>query len=127
MARNDKNDTSDNSTPISKLDTEQLIDLVKKHNLNRGKAVFELAHRARTDDVAASQLGELTRLPHVRDDRLFHRISLAWAGIIGLLAAETSQSRDIAYRAFTDLDKIDQKRLLMYLHCERIEDAHPQI
>jgi hypothetical protein len=105
----------------------ELTDLAQSRHPNRGKAVFELARRAGTDNAAATALGALSRLPMLRDDRLFHLVSQAWAAIIGLLAAETDHARRTAYAAFADLEPGDRGDLLTYLKVERIEDAHPQI
>jgi hypothetical protein len=74
-------------------------DLVESRNVYRAKAVFELAARAGTDEAAAVALGELSRTPVLRNDRLDGYVSLAWAAIIGLLAGETPRSREIAYYA----------------------------
>ena len=70
-------------------------------------------------------LGALSPLPVARHDRLFHFVSLAWAAIVGLLAAETDRTRETAYVAFAELDPAAQRDLLAYLQAERIEDAHP--
>ena len=80
----------------------------------------------KADLDAGGHLGAISRLPSARTDRVFHGPSLAWAAIIGLLSAETGQSRAEAYAAFHDLAEDDQRRLLEYLHCRRIEDAHPE-
>ncbi|MFI7609381.1 hypothetical protein ACIBTV_30310 [Micromonospora sp. NPDC049366] len=106
---------------------EELADLARRGGPYRGKAVFELVDRAGTDDDAAAVLGDLSRLPVLREDRAFHLVSLAWAAIVGLLAAETPHSRRVAYGAFADLPAADQANLLSYLKAERIEDAHPRV
>ncbi|MEU5566148.1 hypothetical protein [Micromonospora musae] len=106
---------------------EELADLVRQGGPYRGKAVFELVDRARDDNEAATRLGELSRLPALREDRLFHVVSLAWAAIIGLLSAETPHARGIAYAAFAALDAGDQADFLAYVKVERIEDSHPRI
>jgi hypothetical protein len=113
--------------PVGSMSVAELAGLVRAHGPYRGKAVFELAARARTDDAAATALGEVSRLPAARGDRLFHLVSLAWAAITGLLAAETPHARRTAYAAFADLEPGDQEALLSYLKAERIEDAHPQV
>jgi hypothetical protein len=113
--------------PVRDMSVTELTALVEGGDVYRAKAVFELAARAPTDDAAATALGGLTHLPLLRNDRHFHLVSLAWAAIIGLLAAETAHSRRIAYAAFADLDPSDQSALLSYLKAERIEDAHPQL
>lgn len=113
--------------PVRSLSVAELKTLVESRNPYRGKAVFELAARAREDDDAVVALGEVSRLPAARQDRLFHLVSLAWAAIIGLLAAETAGSREQARAAFADLDGDDRANLLAYLKVESIEEAHPQL
>ncbi|MBM0256003.1 hypothetical protein [Micromonospora sp. 4G55] len=109
------------------MSNEDLTELVQRGGPYRGKAVFELVDRAATDDDAATRLGDLSRLPALRDDRVFHLVSLSWAAIIGLLAAETAHSRSVAYAAFHALPAADQTGFLTYVKAERIEDAHPRI
>lgn len=111
--------------PVREMTVGDLESVVERRGLYRAKAVFELAGRAADDESAVAALGRLSRLPHVRDDRLFHLVSLAWAAIIGLLAAETPAARRTAYAAFADLAAGDRDDLLAYLRVERIEDAHP--
>ena len=111
--------------PVKELSAGQLLRLVENRDVYRAKAVFELAARAKTDDAAADALGRISRLPVARNDRLFHLVSLAWAAIIALLAAETPHSRNIAYEATAELGERDQADLLTYLKVARIEDAHP--
>jgi len=113
--------------PLADMSVAELTALAPSRNRYAGRAVFELAKRARTDDSAATALGELSRLQRLRDDRIFHLVSQAWAAIIGLLAAETDHSRRTAYAAFADLAPDDQAALLSYLKAGRIEDAHPQL
>lgn len=108
------------------MDVSALVDMVRHRHPDRGRAVFELADRAPREDESATALGEVSRLPQARGDR-FHLISLAWAAIIGLLAAETAHSRQVAYDAFAALDDSDSANLLDYLKVGRIEDAHPTI
>ena len=105
----------------------ELAELAQRGGPYRGKAVFELVDRAASDDDAATRLGDLSRLPGLRDDRVFHLVSLSWAAIIGLLAAETAHSRSVAYAAFRALPAADQADLLAYVKAERIEDAHPRV
>ena len=69
----------------------------------------------------------LTRLSSLRAARLFDRVSLAWSGIIALLAAETAHSRMSAYEAFYALDPPEQRDMLDYLEVTEIEEAHPRI
>ncbi|MGK5444190.1 hypothetical protein ACSNN7_20560 [Micromonospora sp. URMC 105] len=109
------------------MSNEELTELVRRGGPYRGKAVFELVDRAASDDDAVTRLGDLSRLPALRDDRVFHLVSLSWAAIIGLLAAETAHSRSVAYAAFRALPAVDQTEFLMYVKAERIEDAHPRI
>lgn len=113
--------------PVRSMSVGELAALVEARDVYRAKAVLELAARAAADDAAASALGDLTRLPLMRDDRLFHLVSLAWAGIIGLLAAETEHARRTAYAAFGDLEPGDRADLLSYLGVDRIEEARPQL
>jgi hypothetical protein len=113
---------------VEKLTNRELADLVQAGNVYRGKAVFELADRAKAEDAdAIKKLGELTRLPQLRNDKLFHRVSLAWAAITALLAAEHSSARSAAYAAFAELPEAEQQDFLLYLSCDRIEDAHPRL
>jgi hypothetical protein len=111
--------------PVREMTNAELADLIRADDPYRGKAVFELGDRAATDDAAATVLGELTLLPILRNDRL-HHISLAWAAIVALLAAETPHARQVAYRSFAALTEPDQLALLDYLRCDRIENAHPR-
>jgi hypothetical protein len=111
--------------PVRDLTVGELAGLVERRDVYRAKAVFELAARAAGDEAAAAALERLSRLPVARDDRLFHLVSLAWAAIIGLLAAETPFARQAAYAAFGGLEPADQSDLLAYLRAGRIEDAHP--
>ncbi|MET8040911.1 hypothetical protein ABZU25_08600 [Micromonospora sp. NPDC005215] len=106
---------------------EKLTDLAAGRAPYRGKALFELIGRAPSDDDAATRLDQLSRLPALREDRAFHLVSLAWAAITGLLAAETAHARGRAYAAFGALDRTDQANFLAYLGVERIEDAHPRV
>ncbi|BBH66676.1 hypothetical protein ACTI_33610 [Actinoplanes sp. OR16] len=110
--------------PVGEMSNSALADLVRAGGPFRGKAVFELGDRAATDDDAATVLGELTALPVVRDDR-FHLVTLAWAAIVALLTAGTPHARQVAYQAFAGLPDSEQRDLLLYLHCDRIEDARP--
>jgi hypothetical protein len=93
----------------------------------RGRAVFELALRARSEDAAVTALGELSRLPPLHESRLFHLVTLSWAAITALLAAETARSRRLAYARFADLDADDRQALLLYLNAPTIEEAHPRL
>lgn len=110
---------------VGGMSVPDLLALVERRDVYRAKAVLELATRAPHDDAAVPALAAISRIAYVRNDRLFHLVSLAWAAIIGLLAAETPVSRAAAYRAFADLDPADQAGLLTYLRAGRIEDAHP--
>ncbi|WP_221326162.1 hypothetical protein [Actinoplanes sp. L3-i22] len=102
----------------------ELAELIRAGGPYRGKATFELGDRAATDNEAASLLGELTNLPALREDRI-HAMSLAWAAITALLAARTPHARQVAYQAFGALPEHEQRDLLAYLRCTRIEDAQP--
>ncbi|GIJ25137.1 hypothetical protein Vqi01_02990 [Micromonospora qiuiae] len=113
--------------PVRQMRNEELAELASGGGPYRGKAVFELVDRARADDDAASMLGELSRLTALRGDRVFHSVSLAWAAIIGLLAAETPHARAVAYSAFAGLPAPEQADFLAYVKADRIEDAHPRI
>ncbi|PZF96485.1 hypothetical protein C1I93_13790 [Micromonospora endophytica] len=106
---------------------DELAELAGSGGPYRGKAVFELVDRARADDDAASRLGELSLLAALRGDRLFHSVSLAWAAIIGLLAAETPHARTVAYAAFAALSAPDQAEFLAYVKADRIEEALPRL
>ncbi len=113
--------------PVGQMRNEELAGLAKGGGPYRGKAVFELIDRARADDDAASRLGELSRLTALREDRVFHAVSLAWAAIIGLLAAETPHARGVAYTAFAAMSAADQSDFLAYVKADRIEDVHPRL
>lgn len=116
------------TTPEPRLDgmsVDELVEFAQSRNRYAGRAVFELGLRAPGDDAAAAGLGALSRVQKLRDDRVFHLVSQAWAAIIGLLAAETPFARQAAYLAFADLEQADRGHLLAYLKVERIEDAHP--
>jgi hypothetical protein len=54
-------------------------------------------------------------------------VTLSWAAITALLAAETTRSRRLAYARFADLDPGDQQALLLYLNAPTIEEAHPRL
>src|SRR5690349_17489564 len=82
----------------------------------RARAVFELALRARREDAAVTALSELSLLPPLGESRLFHLVTLSWAAITALLAAETARSRWIAYARSADLDVEDKRALLLYLN-----------
>ena len=93
----------------------------------RARAVFELALRARSEDAAVTALSDLSLLPPLGESRAFHLVTLSWASITALLAAETPRSRRIAYARFADLDLDDQQALLLYLNAPTIEEAHPRL
>ncbi|GAA2703589.1 hypothetical protein GCM10010429_09560 [Micromonospora olivasterospora] len=112
--------------PVRQMSNAELANLAAQGGPYRGKAVFELVDRARVDDAAAGLLDQLSRLPALRRDRV-HLVSLAWAAIIGLLAAETPEARKRAYAAFAALDPAEQADFLSYVRAERIEDAHPRV
>ncbi|MBL7258147.1 hypothetical protein [Paractinoplanes lichenicola] len=113
--------------PVRDMTVGELRSLVERRDVYRAKAVFELAARAAADSGAASTLGTLSRSPILRNDRLHGYVSLAWAAITGLLAAETPHARETAYAAFADLPPGDREQFLTYLKAETIEDAHPRL
>jgi hypothetical protein len=113
------------SPDVRAMSVAELRALVERADVYRAKAVFELAARAGRDEAAVAELADASRLGHVRNDRVFHRVSLAWGAIIGLLAAETPTARGAAYAAFADLEPADREDLLVYLGAGAIEDARP--
>lgn len=110
---------------LDALTNAELEDLVRRGAPDRGKAVYLLVDRAKQDRDAAGRLAALSTLPAVRDDRLFHRASLAWVAIIGLLESGELDNRGLAYEAFYAMEPEDRDDLLSYLGQARIEDAHP--
>ncbi|GAB2567834.1 hypothetical protein Aab01nite_44260 [Paractinoplanes abujensis] len=113
--------------PVRDMTVGELRALVERRDVYRAKAVFELAARAAADDGAANALAALSRSELLQNDRLHGYVSLAWAAITGLLAAETPHARDTAYAAFADLPPGDREQFLTYLRVEAIEDAHPRL
>jgi hypothetical protein len=109
------------------MDNAALARMVEAEHPYRGKALFELSDRIAHDDDAATKVAMLSRLSSLRTARLFDRVSLAWSGIIALLAAETTYARQSAYEAFYALDQAEQKDMLDYLEVAAIEEAHPRI
>jgi hypothetical protein len=105
----------------------ELARMVEAEHPYRGKALFELSDRIPSDDDAATKVAMLSRLTSLRTARLFDRVSLAWSGIIALLAAETSHARHSAYEAFYSLEPAEQRDMLDYLEVAAIEEAHPRI
>jgi hypothetical protein len=105
----------------------ELARMVESEHPYRGKALFELSDRVRHDDDAATKVAMLSRLTSLRTARLFDRVSLAWSGIIALLAAETTHARMSAYEAFYALEPPEQKDMLDYLEVPSIEQAHPRM
>jgi hypothetical protein len=105
----------------------ELARMIESEHPYRGKALFELADRIPHDDDAATKVAMLSRLTSLRQARLFDRVSLAWSGIIALLAAETEHSRASAYEAFGALEPAEQQDMLDYLEVSSIEEAHPRI
>lgn len=110
---------------LDALTDAELQDLVRSGAPDRGKAVYLLVDRAKQNRDSASRLATLSTLPAVRDDRLFHRVSLAWVAIIGLPEAGDVDNRALAYEAFYALEQEDRDDLLSYLGQARIEDVHP--
>ena len=104
-----------------------LARMVESEHPYRGKALFELSDRIATDDDAATKVAMLSRLTSLRTARLFDRVSLAWSGIIALLAAETLHARMSAYEAFYAPERAEQKDMLHHLDVRAIEEAHPRI
>jgi hypothetical protein len=113
--------------PVERMSNDELVALVESEHPYRGRALFELSDRVAGDGDAATRVGALSRLPSLRNTRLFDRVSLAWSAIIALLAGETDHCRTTGYAAFGALDAHEQRDMLDYLECERIEDAHPRI
>ncbi|HET6481628.1 MAG TPA: hypothetical protein VFG35_16555 [Actinoplanes sp.] len=105
----------------------ELVRMVEAEHPYRGRALFELSDRVALDDDAATKVAMLSRLTSLRRARLFDRVSLAWSGIIALLAAETEHARAAAYEAFGALDLEEQRDMLDYLEVTTIEQAHPRI
>jgi hypothetical protein len=101
--------------PMHDMSVTELDALARGRGTFRARAVLELVRRARTDDAATDALGELSRLPWLREDRVFHLVSMSWAAIIGLLAAHTERCWATAHAAFADLDPGDREALLNYL------------
>ena len=112
---------------VERMDNAELARMVEAEHPYRGKALFELSDRIAHDDDAATKVAMLSRLSSLRQARLFDRVSLAWSGIIALLAAETGHARQVAYEAFRALDVEEQQDLLDYLEVSSIEQAHPRI
>jgi hypothetical protein len=113
--------------PVEHMNNAELARLIEAEHPYRGKALFELSDRIAHDDDAATKVAMLSRLTSLRAARLFDRVSLAWSGIIALLAAETTHSRASAYEAFYALDQAEQRDMLDYLEVAAIEEAHPRI
>ncbi|MEV4345081.1 hypothetical protein AB0J83_11440 [Actinoplanes sp. NPDC049596] len=112
---------------VDRMTNAELARMVESEHPYRGKALFELCDRIALDDDAATKVAMLSRLTSLRRARLFDRVSLAWSGIIALLAGETEHSRDEAYQAFGALDPAEQRDMLDYLEVATIEEAHPRI
>jgi hypothetical protein len=109
---------------VGQMSTAELDALVRAGGPYRGKAVFALIDRVPGDTAAVEALGELAKLPLLRNDRL-HLVTLAWAAITGLLAAETPRSRALAYEAFAALPGSEREDLLRSWKATTIEQAHP--
>jgi hypothetical protein len=112
---------------VDQMSNAELARMVESEHPYRGKALFELSDRIPHDDDAATKVAMLSRLTSLRRARLFDRVSLAWSGIIALLAGETEHSRASAYEAFGALDAAEQRDMLDYLEVTSIEQAHPRI
>jgi hypothetical protein len=113
--------------PVDQMSNAELARMVEAEHPYRGKALFELSDRIAHDDDAATKVAMLSRLSSLRAARLFDRVSLAWSGIIALLAAETAHARMVAYEAFYAMEPTEQKDMLDYLEVSAIEEAHPRI
>jgi hypothetical protein len=113
--------------PVEQMNNAELARLIESEHPYRGKALFELSDRVRHDDDAATKVAMLSRLSSLRSARLFDRVSLAWSGIIALLAAETPHARMSAYEAFYAMEPDEQRDMLDYLEVAAIEEAHPRI
>ena len=112
---------------VDRMTNAELARMVEAEHPYRGKALFELSDRIPLDDDTATRVAMLTRLTSLRQARLFDRVSLAWSGIIALLAAETEHARAAAYEAFAALTPAEQSDMLDYLEVTSIEEAHPRI
>ena len=112
---------------VDQMSNAELARMVEAEHPYRGKALFELSDRIPHDDDAATKVAMLSRLTSLRQARLFDRVSLAWSGIIALLAAETAHARAAAYEAFGALDTEEQQDMLDYLEVASIEEAHPRL
>ena len=112
---------------VDRMSNSELARMVESEHPYRGRALFELSDRIPHDDDAATKVAMLSRLTSLRSARLFDRISLAWSGIVALLAAETEHSRALAYEAFGALCPQEQVDMLDYLDVSSIEEAHPRI
>ena len=112
---------------VEQMSNAELVRMVEAEHPYRGRALFELSDRVALDDDAATKVAMLSRLTSLRRARLFDRVSLAWSGIIALLAAETEHARAEAYEAFGALDLEEQRDMLDYLEVTTIEQAHPRI
>src|SRR6266545_2514706 len=77
----------------------------------RGKAVFALIDRIPGDAAAVEVLGDLAKQPAVRNDRM-HLVTLAWAVVQALLAADTPRARALAEGAFDEFDEMEQEKFL---------------
>jgi|tagenome__1003787_1003787.scaffolds.fasta_scaffold18485930_1 hypothetical protein len=109
------------------LSDDELADAIRAGGRLRGPAMFELIDRGHDNPASVETLGTVALFEPLRDERLFHLVSFAWAAIIGLLSIETVRSRQLGYQAFGALPKDDQASLLRYLKAQRIEDSHPQL
>jgi len=106
---------------------DEIIALIAEGRRLRRAALLELIDRASNNPRLVPELARLAADPRLREDRLFHLISMAWVAIIGLLSIETPTSRALAEEAFEQLDARDQGLLLDYLHVEQLHDAHPPL
>ncbi|MGQ4600445.1 hypothetical protein [Nocardia sp. R6R-6] len=86
-------------------------------------AVYELTDRAAYDDAAARTVAGLAKLPLLREERIYHWASMAWAVINELLRADTPVARSCAYEIFNTIDEAEQADILFWLKASSIELA----
>src|SRR5688572_24021944 len=100
---------------VAALADEELVAVIGGRQRLRRAALLELIRRAAERPGLVAELGDLAASEPVREDRLFHLVSMAWVAIIGLLSLETPASRGFAEAAFGQLDASDQTAFLAYL------------
>ncbi len=112
---------------LAALSDAEIIAIVAEGRRERRAALLELIDRAASKPQLEAELAALAADTRLREDRLFHLISMAWVAIIGLLSIDRLTSRALAADAFEQLDARDKTLLLDYLRVERIQDAHPTL